>query len=134
MDIKTPLVAVDIIIKLENGQIVLIERHNPPYGWALPGGFVECGESLEEAAVREAKEEICLDIRNIQQFHTYSKPDRDPRFHCVSTVFLAEATGKPRAASDAKNCQTFDLNALPEVLAFDHGKILQDYIKFKKKS
>jgi len=129
-DIRTPHCSVDIIIRNSKRQIVLIERKFPPPGFALPGGFVEIGETLEQAAVREAKEETCLDVRLLGQFHTYSDPKRDPRFHTVSTVFLAEAEGKPCGADDAKTAQWFDLRELPK-LAFDHGQILTDYIEGK---
>ena len=92
MDIQTPLLTVDIIIRYQDG-IVLIERKNPPPGWALPGGFVDVGESLEEAAIREAKEETSLDVTLVEQFHAYSKPGRDPRFHTVTMVFIADGKG-----------------------------------------
>ena len=82
---RNPLVTIDIVIEIDEG-IVLIKRANPPYGWALPGGFVEYGETLESSAVREAKEETSLDIKLKEQFHTYSEPDRDPRHHTVTTV------------------------------------------------
>ena len=129
MGTQKPAVAVDLIIEMENGQLVLIERRNPPYGWALPGGFVDWGESLEQAAVREAKEETCLDVELIGQFHTYSAPDRDPRMHCISTVFLARAQGIPQAADDAKNCALFPKDDLPTTLAFDHEDIIRDYLQ-----
>ena len=129
---KNPSVAVDIIILCDGDKIVLIERKNPPYGWALPGGFVDYGESLETAAKREAKEETCLDITLIKQLHTYSDPDRDPRQHVISTVFVAMAKGQiPIAADDAKNLQLFDIPDLPE-LAFDHNKILDDFKEWAK--
>ena len=122
---RNPTPTVDIIIEAAGG-IVLIERKNPPSGWALPGGFVDYGESFEDAAVREAKEETGLDVTLIRQFHTYSDPDRDPRQHTASTVFIAEATGTPRGGDDAKQAQVFTRDDLPE-LAFDHARILQDY-------
>lgn len=125
---RNPIPTVDIIIELENGAIVLIERANPPYGWALPGGFVDYGESLESAAVREAKEETSLDIELIGQFHTYSDPGRDSRQHNISTVFVARASGIPKAASDAREVGIFSSkDSLPIPLAFDHGQILEDY-------
>ena len=127
MRYKNPLPTVDIIIEMERGQIVLIERKNEPRGWALPGGFVDYGESLEDAAVREAREETGLDVDLAGQFHTYSDPGRDPRGHTISTVFLARAKGIPRAASDARNAGLFSEHALPEPLAFDHAQILSDY-------
>jgi 8-oxo-dGTP diphosphatase len=111
---------------------VLIERKNPPHGWALPGGFVDYGESLEKAAVREAKEETSLDVTLTEQFYTYSDPDRDPRHHTVSTVYIAAADGMPRGADDAKSARLFLENNLPSPLAFDHGRILRDYFVFKK--
>lgn len=129
MSYKNPAVAVDIIIELEDRGLVLIERKNAPFGWALPGGFVDYGESLEAAAMREAREEISLEVELLGQFHTYSQPDRDPRGHCISTVFLAQANGEPRAADDAKNCRVFPKDALPEALAFDHQQILDDYLQ-----
>jgi ADP-ribose pyrophosphatase YjhB (NUDIX family) len=124
---KNPFPAVDIIIELKAG-VVLIERAKPPYGWALPGGFVEYGESLEEAAVREAEEETSLKVTLLGQFHTYSNPERDPRQHTITTVFIAFASGEPRAASDAARLAVFPLHSLPEHLAFDHSRILADYI------
>lgn len=128
---RNPLVTVDIIIEVEGG-VVLIERKNPPYGWALPGGFVDYGESLEAAAVREAKEETSLDVALTEQFHTYSAPDRDPRQHTVTTVFLATGSGTPQARDDAKNLKVFPEGQPPRDLAFDHGKILQHYLRYKK--
>jgi ADP-ribose pyrophosphatase YjhB (NUDIX family) len=133
---KKPFPTVDIIIEIdrEDGRpgIVLIERKNPPYGWALPGGFVDCGESLEEAAVREAKEETSLDIELLEQLHTYSDPGRDPRFHTISTVYVAEAKGKPQAQDDAKNIGIFTAEERPRPLVFDHEMILEDYLRKKR--
>lgn len=126
---RNPGVTVDIIIEIDGG-IVLIERKNPPYGWALPGGFVDYGESLETAAIREAKEETCLDVRLIEQFHSYSAPDRDPRHHTVSTVFIADGKGRLEAADDAKNAAVFRKNTLPSPLVFDHGRIVDDYFRY----
>jgi len=127
---------VDIIIKIkrEDGQdgIVLIKRKNPPSGWALPGGFVDYGESLEEAAVREAKEETSLDIRLKSQLHTYSDPNRDPRQHTITTVFMATAQGKPKARDDAQEIGVFTKEEMNFPLAFDHNKILEDYFEQKK--
>ena len=128
MAYKNPVPAVDLIIEIEGQGLVLIERLNPPPGWALPGGFVEVGESLEQAAVREAKEETCLDVELLGQFHTYSDPKRDPRMHCISTVFVARATGTPRAEDDAKSVAIYPKDQLPDVLAFDHRQILEDYL------
>jgi purine-nucleoside phosphorylase len=129
---KNPVPTVDIIIELGDGRIVLIKRKNPPYGWALPGGFVDYGESLEAAAIREAKEETMLDVTLIRQMNTYSQPDRDPRGHTISTVFIAQAQGTPRAADDAQEIGVFDCPDLPFPLAFDHAQILTDYIKQRK--
>ncbi len=133
---RNPVPTVDVIIEIEreNGErgIVLIERKNPPFGWALPGGFVEYGESLEEAAVREAGEETSLEIELVSQFHTYSDPARDPRQHAISTVFVARGRGKPRARDDAKNIGVFAQEEMTFPLAFDHGKILADYFVWKK--
>lgn len=128
MGYDNPVPAVDLIIEIEGRGLVLIERRNPPPGWALPGGFVEVGETLEQAAVREAKEETCLDVELLGQFHTYSDPKRDPRMHCISTVFVARATGTPRAEDDAKSVALYPKDQLPAVLAFDHRKILDDYL------
>jgi O-acetyl-ADP-ribose deacetylase (regulator of RNase III)/ADP-ribose pyrophosphatase YjhB (NUDIX family) len=130
--LKSPYVTVDAIIELSTG-VVIIERHNPPFGWALPGGFVDYGESLEEAVKREAKEETGLDITEIKQFHTYSNPQRDPRFHTIGTVFIAQGNGKPRAGDDAKDLKIVELNELQKYnFAFDHAQILEDYVKHKE--
>jgi ADP-ribose pyrophosphatase YjhB (NUDIX family) len=122
---KNPLPTVDIIIELKGG-IVLIERKNVPFGWALPGGFVDYGESLEQAALREALEETGLQITLKQQLKTYSDPDRDSRHHTISTVFIATAEGSPQAGDDAGKADIFLQQNLPD-LAFDHAKILADY-------
>ena len=124
---RNPVPTVDIIIMYMNG-IVLIRRKNPPEGWALPGGFVDYGETLEDAAVREAKEETGLDVRLVRQFHSYSDPRRDPRQHTISTVFLAEASGDASAGDDAAEVGFFSTQDLPDILAFDHRRILEDYI------
>lgn len=122
---KNPLPTVDIIIELKGG-IVLIERKNVPFGWALPGGFVDYGESLEQAALREALEETSLKITLKQQFKTYSDPGRDSRHHTISTVFITTAEGSPQAGDDAGKADIFMQQNLPD-LAFDHAKILADY-------
>ena len=127
-----PLLTIDIIIELPNGGIVLIERKNPPRGWALPGGFVDYGESIEAAAIREAKEETSLEVRLSEQFYTYSDPRRDPRHHTVSTVFIATADGVPSGADDAKTAGVFTEDDLPAPIVFDHSRILADYFRFKQ--
>ena len=126
---RNPKPTVDIIIELADQGIVLIKRKNPPHGWALPGGFVDYGESLETAAMREAREETCLDVELVRQFHTYSAPKRDPRGHTITTVFVARATGIPNAADDAAGVAVVTRETLPEAMAFDHGEILEDYFR-----
>ncbi len=126
---RNPFPTVDIIIEMEGGGIVLIKRKNPPFGWALPGGFVDYGESLETAAVREALEETSLNIELQYQLGAYSDPARDPRQHSISVVFVAKASGTPRAADDAKDVGIYDRSSIHDTLAFDHKKILRDYFK-----
>jgi ADP-ribose pyrophosphatase YjhB (NUDIX family) len=133
---RNPVPTVDIIIEMMDGRkargIVLIKRKNPPPGWALPGGFVDYGETLEAAAVREAREETALDVKLIGQFRAYSDPGRDPRLHTISTVFLARAEGAPRAGDDARTAIVIDARDRNLRLAFDHRKILDDYLEFRK--
>lgn len=124
---RNPIPTVDIIIETDGGRVLLIKRKNEPIGWALPGGFVDYGESLESAAIREAKEETSLDVTLIKQFHTYSKPERDPRQHTVSTVFIARGKGKAEAADDAVDLGFFTKDNLPDSIVFDHRQILDDY-------
>ncbi len=127
-----PFTTVDAIIEVEGG-IVIIERSNPPFGFALPGGFVDYGESLEDAVKREAKEETDLDITDLKQFHTYSNPQRDPRFHTIGTVFIAKAKGSPRAGDDAAGLKVVSLSEAEKLnFAFDHKQIILDYIKHKQ--
>lgn len=128
---RNPVPTVDIIIETANG-IVLVERKNPPLGWALPGGFVDYGESLEDAAVREALEETGLTVQLQRQMHSYSAPGRDPRQHTITTVFIATATGMPRAGDDAGSVALFTANDLP-ALVFDHDTILADYRQLTKR-
>ena len=130
---KNPIPTVDIIIELKGSRgIVLIERKNPPLGWAIPGGFVDYGETLEEAAIREALEETSLKVKLKCQLHSYSNPARDPRFHTISTLFAAEADGIPKAKDDAKGIGVFKEDNLPQPLAFDHKEILKDYFRWKR--
>jgi ADP-ribose pyrophosphatase YjhB (NUDIX family) len=132
-----PVPTVDILIETETeaGEkgIVLIFRKNEPRAWAIPGGFVDYGETLENAAIREAKEETRLDIESLRQFHSYSDPERDPRRHTISTVFIAKAKGRPQPGDDAERAGIFREENLPLPLAFDHEKILEDYFAAQKK-
>ena len=128
---RNPLPTVDIIIETEGG-IVLIERKNPPFGWAIPGGFVDYGESVEVCALREAREETGLDVRLTDLLYVYSRPDRDPRHHTLTTVFLATAEGQPVAADDAQSAGVFGQQTLPEPIVFDHASILADYFRYRE--
>jgi 8-oxo-dGTP diphosphatase len=131
---RNPTPTVDIIIELidrRDRAIVLIERKNTPLGWAIPGGFVDYGESVETAARREAREETGLEVELIEQFHVYSDPNRDPRQHTLSVVFLATAKGEPQAADDAKNVGIFEPWQIPINLCFDHDRILRDYFHYR---
>jgi ADP-ribose pyrophosphatase YjhB (NUDIX family) len=123
--------AVDCIIEID-GNIVLIKRKNPPYGWALPGGFVDEGETVEAAVMREMKEETNLSLRELRQFHVYSDPERDPRGHTVSVVFTARGKGELKAQDDAKGIGLFTEETLPDEIAFDHREIIMDYFKAMK--
>jgi len=128
-----PVPTVDVIIEISGG-IVLVKRKNYPYGWAIPGGFVDYGESLEDAAVREAKEETGLDVAGLEQFHTYSAPGRDPRHHTISTVFTGKGRGELKAADDAAEAEIFREDVLPSDFAFDHREILKKYFQGKRRS
>ena len=128
---RNPLPTVDLLIAVRPKTVVLIRRKNPPEGWALPGGFVDWGESLEHAAIREAKEETGLDVQLVRQFHSYSDPARDPRHHTITTVFEATATGEPEGMDDAAEARVFAWDALPQPLVFDHAQILQDWFDGK---
>jgi 8-oxo-dGTP diphosphatase len=131
----TPLLAADIVIELidhPGHPIVLVERKNPPRGWALPGGFVDVGEAVEEAAMREAAEETGLEVLLKDLLGVYSNPVRDPRGHTVSVVFVAVAVGEPKAGDDAAALQLFVPDRLPEPLAFDHAEILADYRRYRE--
>lgn len=127
-----PFCTVDAIIETENG-IILVKRSNPPFGLALPGGFVDYGESLEQAVIRETKEETNLDITELKQFHTYSDPERDPRFHTIGTVFIVKTKGVPKAGDDAAELETVRAEDVEKfTFAFDHKRILLDYLKAKR--
>ena len=133
---NNPVPTVDIIIEIyekeEQKKIVLIKRKNPPVGWAIPGGYVDYGESLEVCAVREAKEETSLDVEIVRQFHTYSDPSRDERQHNITTVFIARAKGGILSPdSDANEAELFNKDSLPEKITFDHREILEDYFTGK---
>lgn len=135
MSHRNPVPTVDIIVELidrPQPAIILIERLNPPHGWAIPGGFVDYGESAETAALREAEEEIGLQVDLIEQFQVYSDPNRDPRQHTLSVVFLATAKGEPKAGDDAKALGVFELWRLPSNLCFDHDRILRDYWYYRQ--
>jgi 8-oxo-dGTP diphosphatase len=131
----TPRLAADTIIELVDRPerpIVLIERRNPPPGWAIPGGFVDVGESVEHAAIREAREEVSLEIALVALLGVYSDPRRDPRGHTATVVYVAQARGAPRAADDAMNVGVFAPDAFPGQLAFDHAEVLRDYLRFRR--
>jgi len=130
---RNPIPAVDCLIELDGrpGTLVFIERKNEPKGFALPGGFVDEGEWIADAAVREAKEETGLDIEIVELFHVYSDPSRDPRKHTVSTSFIARASGIPKGGDDAARCIVSSPDALPGPLVFDHATIVSDYIAYK---
>ncbi|MCK5139536.1 MAG: NUDIX hydrolase [Thermodesulfovibrionia bacterium] len=134
---KSPFCTVDAIIEIRSNMntqmegIILVKRKNPPFGWAIPGGFVDYGETLEDAVCREMKEETGLDVTLVRQFHTYSDPHRDPRHHTISTVYIAASAGRPKAGDDAEEVEIFTEDSLPEDIVFDHRKVLEDYFKEK---
>jgi 8-oxo-dGTP diphosphatase len=132
---KTPLLAADVIIELHDRPgrpIVLIERKHEPLGWALPGGFVDVGESVENAVVREAAEETNLEISLVTLLGVYSDPNRDPRGHTASVVYVASSAGDPVAMDDAAAVRVYDPENLPRQLAFDHARILEDYRAYRR--
>jgi len=126
-----PLPTVDVVIEIGD-RIVLIRRRNPPPGWALPGGFVDAGESVGDAARREAREETALDVELTELLGVYSDPSRDPRGPTISAVFVGRASGTPQAGDDAAGAQLFGENDLPAPLAFDHAQILADYFRYRR--
>lgn len=126
-DLPFPPCTVDAILETSPGHLLLVRRRFEPLGWALPGGFVETGETLEEACRREIAEETSLEIDNLRQMHTYSDPGRDPRHHTITTVFVGRARGVFQAGDDAAEVRVFALDALPQPLCFDHPQILEDY-------
>ncbi len=127
-----PSPTVDAIIELPGDRIVLVRRRYEPIGWALPVGFVDPGEPLEKACVREALEETGLKVELLEQFFTYSDPGRDQRRHTISTVYLARADGEPRGADDAAEARAFRLGELPSPIVFDHAQILADYRRYRQ--
>jgi 8-oxo-dGTP diphosphatase len=127
---RNPLPTVDVVILVPGDRVVLVERRNEPRGWALPGGFVDEGETLEAAAAREAREETGLDVQLVEQFHAYSDPRRDPRRHSISTVFIGRADGEPKGADDALRADAFAWTALPRPVVFDHAEILADVRRY----
>jgi 8-oxo-dGTP diphosphatase len=129
---RGPLPTVDIIAEMPDGGIVLVRRKHPPPGWALPGGFIEAGESAAAAARREFREETGLDVELAEQFHVYADPGRDPRGPTLSVVFIGRARGTPVGADDAAEARVYPLDALPAPLAFDHGLILSDYHRYRR--
>ena len=131
---RNPIPTVDIIIEMidrPHRPIVLVQRRHPPHGWAIPGGFVDYGESVESAALREAQEETSLVVELVEQFYVYSDPLRDQRKHTLSVVFLAQAMGQALAADDALDLDIFNLWSLPQSLCFDHSQILKDYQRYR---
>jgi ADP-ribose pyrophosphatase YjhB (NUDIX family) len=128
---RNPFPTTDIIIQIGDG-IVLIKRKNPPYGWAIPGGFIDYGESAEQAATREAEEETSIRVTELKLFNVYSASDRDPRYHTLSVVFTARGEGNPRAGDDAEEAGVFTQDSLPSLLAFDHADILDDFFRSRK--
>jgi O-acetyl-ADP-ribose deacetylase (regulator of RNase III)/ADP-ribose pyrophosphatase YjhB (NUDIX family) len=130
---RGPFTTVDAIIEINEG-IVIVQRSNPPFGWALPGGFVDYGESLEEAVRREMKEETDLELTDLKQFHTYSEPGRDPRFHTIATVFTAKGKGAPKAGDDAAGLKVVKASEIEKIdFAFDHKQIIDDYLKSRRR-
>lgn len=132
MSQRGPLPAADVLIELLGDRVVLIRRRNPPEGWAIPGGFIEVGESAEQAAIREAFEETGLQVELTELFSVYSDPARDPRHHTLTVVFLGRASGDPVGGDDAAEAGTFTEGSLPANLAFDHRQVLADYFRYRR--
>jgi 8-oxo-dGTP diphosphatase len=130
--LRGPLPTVDVVAEMPDGGIVLVRRKHPPPGWALPGGFVEAGESVAAAARRELREGTGLDVELAELFHVYANPARDPRGPTLSVVFIGQARGVPAGADDAAEARVFPLDALPAPLAFDHALILADYRRYRR--
>ena len=131
MEYRNPTPTVDVIIEIDH-KIVLIKRKNPPHGWAIPGGFIDEGETVENAARREAQEETGLEVKLTDMLYVYSAPDRDPRQHTMSVVFIASASGQPQGMDDAEAAVLFSLDDLPDKFAFDHQQIISDYLVYKQ--
>lgn len=134
-----PFPTADVVVINRNEEILLVKRRNPPHGFALPGGFIEYNESAEAAAIRELREEtsLRLSMRNLKQFRTYSHPRRDPRFHTITVVFYAAVSRrsfqkKPKGGDDALSANWFPLKRLPRQIAFDHRKIIADFLKYRR--
>ncbi len=129
---KNPVPTVDVIIEIDD-RVVLVQRKNPPFGWALPGGFVDYGETVEAAACREVREETGLELKSLEQFAVFSDPARDSRLHTITTVFIGQAGGKLKAGDDAADVKLFRWDELPSEIAFDHRQILESYLSKRKK-
>lgn len=127
---QTPLLTVDVVVLVPDDRVVLVRRKHPPPGWALPGGFVDVGEPVEAAAVREMREETGLDVTLTELLYVYSDPRRDARGHTASVVFLGRAAGTPAGGDDAAEARAFRWDDLPSPIAFDHARILGDARRF----
>jgi len=129
-DPRNPFPTVDVIVERGQGRVLLIKRRNPPLGWALPGGFVDYGESVEDAGRREVMEETGVSVLLTELLGVYSQPNRDLRFHSLSVTYIGRSRDPICAGGDAVDVREFDLEALPD-LVFDHERILRDYAHFK---